>query len=95
MNFQEEMRKSRKTARQDSNKDVRWEWMYRALEEVGEKTAGLKIKESLSPCFHGHEREISTFKDKIMTYIERMQNAENEGQKILYCRKKREVRNNF
>ena len=78
LKFQEEMRKSINTARQDSNKNINWEWLSRTLEEAGEKTAGLKKKESLNPCFDGQEREISTFKDKIMTYTERMQNAENE-----------------
>ena len=95
LKFQEEMRKSINAARQKSNKDISWEWLSRTLEEVGEKTAGLKMKESLNPCFDGHEREISTSKDKIMTYTERMQNAESEEQKRLYCRKRREVRNNF
>ena len=83
LKFQEEMRKSINAARQESNKDISWEWLSRTLEEVGEKTAGLKMKQSLNPCFDGHEREISTFKDKIVTYTERMQNAESEKQKIL------------
>ena len=62
LKFQEEMRKSINAARQKSNEDISWEWLSRTLEEVGEKTAGLKMKESLNPCFDGHEREISTFK---------------------------------
>ena len=95
LKFQEETRKSINAARQESNKDISWELLSRTLEEVGEKTAGLKMKESLNPCSDGHEREISTCKDKIMTYTERMQNAESEEQKRLYCRKRREVRNNF
>ena len=81
LKFQEEMRKSINAARQKSNKDISWEWLSRTLEEVGEKTAGLKMKESLNPCFDGHEREISTFKDKLMTYNGRMQNAESEEKK--------------
>ena len=95
LKFQEEMRKSINAARQKSNKDISGEWLSRTLEEVGEKTAGLKMKESLNSCFDGHEREISTFKDKIMTYTEGMQNSESEKQIKSYCRKRREVRNNF
>ena len=68
LKFQEEIRKSINAARQEFNKDISWEWLSRALEEVGEKTAGLKMKESLDPCCDGHEREISTFKGKIKAY---------------------------
>ena len=81
LKFQEEMRNNINTARQDSNKDKSWEWLSRTLEEVGQKIAGLEKKWCLNPCFDGHERKISTFKDKIRTYVERMQNAESEEQK--------------
>ena len=86
----EEIRKSINTARQDSNKDISCEWLSRTLEEVGEKAVG-----EPDPCFDEHEGDISTFKGKILIYTERVQNAESEEQKRLYCRKRREVRNDF
>ena len=90
LKLQEEMRKSIDTARQESNKDISCEWLLRTLEEVGEKAVG-----EPDPCFDEYEGDISTFKGKIVIYTERVQNGESEEQKRLYCRKRREVRNDF